>query len=153
MCSMKLGTRGPNSATRNDTRCVIKPEMKCTSRDSRSSFATTIEQASFLACASALRSMGRRSSASALAGLDLLVLGHDREAVRLGEARDHLALGVQPQPAPALRAGRDAHVSHHVHFEEIPYESRQSRPCKHIYVRMAFTISVEGPARERGRRV
>jgi hypothetical protein len=43
---------------------AISPEMKCTSRDSRSSFAPTTAACAFLACARASRSFGRRSRAS-----------------------------------------------------------------------------------------
>jgi len=64
-CSVN-GSASGISATINGTPCAIRPEMKCTSRDSRSSFATAIWHA--LPCrrasASATASFGRRSSAS-----------------------------------------------------------------------------------------
>jgi hypothetical protein len=47
------------------TRCAINPLMKRTSRDKRSSFATTTEHFAVRARASAAASSGRRSSASA----------------------------------------------------------------------------------------
>jgi hypothetical protein len=40
-------TLGPSSATMNGTRCAIRPLIKCTSRDRRSTFATAMEHLRF----------------------------------------------------------------------------------------------------------
>src|SRR5271166_3369984 len=60
-------TSGPRSATRNGILCAIRPLMKCTSLDSRSSLATAIGQENRKlrrASTKAAASCGRRSSAS-----------------------------------------------------------------------------------------
>jgi hypothetical protein len=62
---MSGSASGGRTATRNGTRCAIRPEMKCTSRDRRSSLATITGPRSRFACSSARASFGRRSSASA----------------------------------------------------------------------------------------
>src|SRR4051812_45481953 len=41
MCSMNGSQSAPSSATTNGTCCAISPEINATSRDSRSSFATS----------------------------------------------------------------------------------------------------------------
>jgi hypothetical protein len=63
-CSTNGSTSAPSSATRKGTRCAIRPEMKCTLRLSRSSFATATEQRLRRASARAAASCGRRSRAS-----------------------------------------------------------------------------------------
>ena len=54
----------PSSATMNGTRCAIRPATKATSRDSRSSLATTTLHFEAFAAAREAASWGRRSSAS-----------------------------------------------------------------------------------------
>ena len=66
-CSRNGSTSEPRSATRNGVLCAIKPLMKCTSRESLSSFETATGHALPLrrASARAAASCGRRSRASA----------------------------------------------------------------------------------------
>ena len=64
-CSTNGSTSRPSSVTMNGTRCAIRPEMKCTSRDSRSSLETDHRAPSLRAALMAAASCGRRSSASA----------------------------------------------------------------------------------------
>ena len=45
-CRTNGSTSEPSSATKNGTRWAMRPEMKCTSRDSRSNLATGTEQCS-----------------------------------------------------------------------------------------------------------
>ncbi len=75
--------------------------MKCTSRESRSSFETATGHALPLRRASvrAAASWGRRSRASdALARLDLHMLGDNLEPLGLGEPGDGGALRVNAKP-------------------------------------------------------
>ena len=64
MRTMNGYTSAPNSATRNGTRCTMSPAMKCTSRDNRSSLATSTGQSRRRAAARAAASYGLRSRAS-----------------------------------------------------------------------------------------
>jgi len=54
-CRTNGSTSEPSSATKNGTRWAMRPEMKCTSRDSRSNLATGTEQ-----CSCAIRVRGAR---------------------------------------------------------------------------------------------
>jgi hypothetical protein len=60
-CSTKGSVCRPRAVTTNSTRCAIRPEMKCTSRERRSSFATITGARAALRAAA---SPGRCSSAS-----------------------------------------------------------------------------------------
>jgi hypothetical protein len=62
---MKGSASRPNSATMNGTRWAIRPATKATSRDNRSSLATTTLHFLLFAAARAAASCGRLSSASA----------------------------------------------------------------------------------------
>jgi hypothetical protein len=64
-CSMNGSVSAPSSDTMNGTLCAISPEMKCTSRDSRSSLDTMTGPPAFFAALIAAASFGRRASASA----------------------------------------------------------------------------------------
>src|SRR5271166_5442044 len=108
-CSRNGSTSAPSSATRNGTRCAMRPLMKCTSRERRSNFATTTGA---LPCrrasASAAESCGRRSRASApFPRLDLGELRDDLEALSLSEASDGCALGVETKAGLSLLASAD----------------------------------------------
>src|SRR5258707_14541031 len=64
-CSMKGSASAPSSATMKGTRRAIRPATKATSRDRRSSLATTTLHFAAFAAASAAASWGRLSKASA----------------------------------------------------------------------------------------
>ena len=84
-------------------RFVINVEMKHTSRDKRSSLATTIEQRVLRAASSAAaRLRPALKCVRALAGLNLDMLGDDVDPFGIGEAPDHVALRAEPKPAAAL---------------------------------------------------
>jgi hypothetical protein len=113
-CRTKGSTSGPSSATRKGTRCAIRPEMKCTSRERRSSLATATEQRSARALANAAANCGRRSSAS----LPLPV-----------STSTNSATGSNPS-SPANRASASRCAS-------MP---RPERPCWLVLTRMYATI-------------
>src|SRR4051812_23937593 len=88
----------PSSATMNGTRWAIRPEMKATSRDSRSSFETITGHLAARAAASAVANWGRRSRASApFACLRFDVFGDEVDLLDLCEPDDGGALGFDPE--------------------------------------------------------
>ena len=108
---MNGSASAPSSATRNGTRCAISPEMKATSRDSRSSLATMTGQrglARRVQRRPELRPAEQRIAALAALGLD--VLGEDGDALCLGEPGDRHPLRLDAEPGAPLGARRDAVV-------------------------------------------
>ena len=110
----------------NGTRCAIRPAMKATSRDSRSSLRDRDFAFGFL------RRLQRRlqlrpavERVSALAGLDLGELGDDLEALGGGERGDG-ALPFEAETRTALRRGGDAIIG-----DERTGASSTTRPSAH----------------------
>jgi hypothetical protein len=87
-CKTRLSTSGPNSATTNGTRCAIKPEMKWTSLDKRSSLATVTGHRKDRAFASAAANCGRRSKASNRSSLTSGSAQTNRAALVLASRRN-----------------------------------------------------------------
>ena len=81
----------------NGTRCAISPEMKATSRLSRSSFATQTVPLIRRACAGAAAERIRP-----FAGLGLDILAGQRHGLCGAEAGNRGALRVSPEAGPAL---------------------------------------------------
>src|SRR5438045_2916393 len=102
---MNGSASAPSSATTNDTRCAMSPEMNATSRDSRSSLATMTGHLPARLAASAAASWGRRSRASTpLPGLDLNELRGEHEAFRVGKPGGGSQLNFDAEPRAAWRA-------------------------------------------------
>src|SRR5271155_4278058 len=96
---MNGSTSAPSSATTNGTRWAIKPEMKWTSRLSRSSLETATAH---LPWPAGLGERGGELRAAldrvrAFAGLDLDELGDDLVTLGGGEPGDRGALGVNSE--------------------------------------------------------
>jgi hypothetical protein len=99
----------------NGTRRAIRSEMNATSRDSRSSFATTTDALAFFAKAgAAVERVG------ALPGFDLDELGEDFAAFRLGEAGERRALRFDPQAGLTLTYRRDPDVADNLRHWFVP---------------------------------
>ena len=97
-------------ATMNGTRCAISPEMKATSRERRSSLATTTGH---LALRAASKRGGELRTAveriGAFAGLHLHELRDQRHAFGFGKAGTVLRCASMPRP-DALPLGGDSVV-------------------------------------------
>src|SRR5713226_2662437 len=98
----------PCSATMNGTLCAIRAATKATSRDRRSSLATTTLHFADLAAERAAASFGRRSRASAPLPVSASTkLGDDRERFGLGEALNSGALRIDAKAEALLSLRRN----------------------------------------------
>ena len=108
---MNGSVSAPSSATMNGVLCVIRPEMKWTSLDSRSSLATMIGALSCRAAAkrrlelrTPLERVGSLASLNLAEGLRQVV------AFNLGEAGERRHLGFEAETRCPLAGGRDPSV-------------------------------------------
>ena len=93
----------PSSATIKGTRWAIRPATKATSRENRSSLATTTLHFAAFAAANAAASCGRRSRASAPFPLSASINSADNcESFAGGKSLDDCALGVQAEARAVL---------------------------------------------------
>jgi hypothetical protein len=107
----------------NGTLCAMRPAMKATSRDKRSSLATTGHLPD-LPAASAAASRGRRSGAPTCSGDQVVTFG-------LREPGDGSPLRLDPEPRSALPGAGDAvvgrrHDKRSIYFHEVDTERAPS---------------------------
>ena len=134
---MKGSASAPSSATMNGTRWAMRPEMKATSRESRSSLATMTGHLPVLA--GGQRGGELRAPVEGigtLAGLDLGELGDEGVALGLGEAGDGGPLRLDAEARSALPGGGDPIVGdgmlHSDKDPPLPY--RQHTTVCRLYV-------------------
>ncbi len=106
MCSINGSTPAPSSATTKGARCAISPPMKRTSRDNRSSLATSTWP---LAPCGGQRRGALRPAVERIGPLPRLHLDQ-LHAVLGGENSAVLPLGIQSEPGPALAFGGHAAI-------------------------------------------
>jgi hypothetical protein len=101
-----------NSANTNGTHRTIMPAM---SRLRRSSFATTMGHFKLAPLVDSYAPQWPQfEGVNALAGFDLDMLAHELEPLKLSDASDRPALGVEVEARAALSVGRDAKVGKHL---------------------------------------
>ena len=101
----------PSSAAMKGTLEAISPAMKATSRESRSSLATTMEQRDLLGSRQGCRELWPAlQRIGAFASLDLDELARDSETLALAELDDRPTLRFQAQAGAPLPSGRHADV-------------------------------------------